>query len=128
MKLFMNDQRQIKRFSLNLQTTVCSDLDKTQQKFSCITKDISSIGAFLHTSRQFDAGSVLSLQFDIPHMLGTSFTTYLATIGTVLRSSSDGLAIRFNKSCQIKPSHEGLSKTFNWLECNNFFSSKKQVC
>lgn len=92
-----------------MQATVNHKTKGASKEFFCTTKNISSHGAFLLTNKKLDTGVSLAIQFDIPAIQAKGAvlaSSKLVTTGIVTRCVDDGLAIRFEKSCQISPVKE----------------------
>lgn len=99
------EKRKVRRFNLNLATNVVGmNGEELAINFSCVTKNISSLGALLVTEFELDIGTQIELQFKIPAIRGfeqdRSYTTIRGT-GVVSRAHFNSLAITFDKACKI---------------------------
>ena len=100
----MKERRQFERFALPLPVRLETiGLDR-KQVFDLETKDISASGAFISTLTAFSEGTRFIHDFTIPSDNIKQFK-YIESLkgctGTVVRSTSKGMAIHFDKDCYI---------------------------
>lgn len=104
------ERREQKRFILQAAALITLEEENGKQHFSCITRDVSSKGAYLITKQTLKLGTSVSLQLEIPIYSNklipdqTSITTGLYTTGTVIWSSENGMGVCFDNLCRIVPS------------------------
>lgn len=102
----MHEKRTIKRFALQVEAKCCFDnlQSKAAETEKCFTKNISSKGAFLLTHQSLPVGAKVGIHFFIP-LPPTSETanptTVIKTIGKVVRTTNEGMAVCFNSRCRI---------------------------
>jgi hypothetical protein len=100
----MKDRRQFERFSLTLPARMEAVVSNRKQIFKLKTKDISAAGTFINTTEKFSDGTQFKMDFTIPNDKIKELTGALSLIeckGTIVRSTPTGMAICFNKECQI---------------------------
>lgn len=100
----MEEQRQFERFTLTLPTRMETVVSNRKQIFKLKTRDISAAGAFIDTAEKFAEGTRFKLDFTVPSNRIKELTGALSLIeseGCVVRSTSKGIAICFDKECQI---------------------------
>ncbi|MFC1867044.1 PilZ domain-containing protein [Thermodesulfobacteriota bacterium] len=85
---------------------------REDEAFDLLTTDISSGGAFFHTSQPLPEGTDVKIDLVLPisklmksleKAKGDSTHTYIKISGTVLRAESKGMAICFNEDYEICP-------------------------
>ena len=105
-----NDRREQKRFSIQAEALVNKDNTAGDNRFSCLTRDISSKGVCLATRQKVKPGTSVRLQLKIPIHLDelipdqTTIITGLRAVGTVIWNSDSGIGVSFNNLCRIVPS------------------------
>jgi hypothetical protein len=104
----MQEQRKLQRFDLALASSI-EILDAMQvmakDPESCMTRDVSSGGAFFLTSHPLSTGTMVKVSMllrpDTPSQ-GSGCGQMQAT-GYVVRTEPTGMAVCFNKRCRIVP-------------------------
>ena len=77
---------------------------KERRQFELETWDISAAGAFVITNEKFSKGTRFKLDLTVPSNRIKELTGLQSLIeseGSVIRSSPIGVAIKFDKKCQI---------------------------
>ena len=104
----MEERRKDERFDLRLSATtmVISKKAAEEGKFlHLLTKDICLGGAFFSTSKRLPVGTEVRIQIVLPlHMLKTvkkRKALLRVEKGVVLRHQSKGMAIAFERGCEI---------------------------
>jgi len=100
----MKDRRKVERFPLSLLARIETNHSNRKQIFKFKTRDISSAGAFIDTTEKFSEGTRFKMDFTIPSKRIKELTGALSLIeceGNVIRTTNDGIAVRFNTDCQI---------------------------
>jgi hypothetical protein len=100
----MKERRLFERFSLALLARMEPITSGRKEVFELKTRDISSSGAFLYTQNPFPEGTRFKLDMTVPSKKIKELTgveTMIECEGTIVRSTSDGAAICFDKECQI---------------------------
>ena len=72
--------------------------------FEFKTKDIYSAGAFVNTTEKFSEGTRLKMNLTVPSKKIKELTGAMGLIeceGSIVRSTLSGMAICFDKECQI---------------------------
>ena len=100
----MKDRRQFERFSLTLPVRMETINSGKKQVFESKTRDISSSGAFIYTQEQFPEGERFKLNLvasseKIKKLTGAKIL--IECEGSIIRSTPSGVAICFDKDCQI---------------------------
>jgi hypothetical protein len=75
-----------------------------KQVFDLETRDISASGAFIYTKESFPEGTRFVLDFTVPSDRIKELTGVQSLIeceGNVVRSTPTGVAIHFDRKCQI---------------------------
>ena len=106
----MAEKRRLETFDLELPATI--DLltsDQEKSLLNLLTTNISSGGAYFHTTQPLPEGS--QVKIDLVHPLDKlkklkdeCKQAYIKVTGTVLRSESEGMAISFDEEYQIMES------------------------
>ncbi len=96
--------RQFIRYALPLPVKLeTMELDK-KEVLDLVTRDISASGTFIPTLTSFPEGTRFNMDFTIPSDRIEEFK-YIKSLkgcsGTVVRSTSKGMAINFDKDCYI---------------------------
>ena len=109
-----SERREQKRFIVKAKALINLFEENGKHHFSCITRDISSKGAYLITKKTLKPGTSVDLRFRVPIYLNKfsnklvpdkkTITTSLFTAGTVVWSSETGIGVCFDASCRIVPS------------------------
>ena len=98
------EQRVYERFQVALPTRVEVVSSGGEQVFEARTRDISARGAFLHTRDALPEGSRVRLDFTVESERISKLTGSQGLIrveGTVVRSTPEGIAIRFDRESRI---------------------------
>jgi hypothetical protein len=98
MKLNEDNRRGIERYDLRL-LSVVHEKENGDSEIRLYTRDISSDGAFFHTGEPLPMNTKVEMTIYLP--LGGSLKSRLDTLGTVVRSDSQGMAVRFDARYQI---------------------------
>ena len=100
----MKERRQYERFLLTLPTRMETINSGKKQVFDLETRDISASGAFIYNKESFPEGTKLRLYLTVPSDRIKELTGAKSLIeceGNVVRSTDTGMAIHFDKECQI---------------------------
>jgi len=100
----MKDRRKFERFPLSLPARIVTNDSSRKQVFKFNTRDISSAGAFIDTTEMFSEGTRFKMDFTVPSKKIKELTGALSLIeceGSIVRSTPEGVAIRFNGDCNI---------------------------
>ena len=92
------NRRGIERFDMQL-LGVIHGKDNGESEIKAYTRDISSNGAFFVTGNPLQTDTNLEMTIYLP--VGPSLRSRLDTLGTVIRSERDGMAVRFHNKYQI---------------------------
>ncbi|UCD33380.1 MAG: PilZ domain-containing protein [Desulfobacterales bacterium] len=103
----MNERRQFKRYPASLPATMEAIMSDGKKLFDVETKDLSAESAFIYTKEPplvpEDTRFLLSLT--IPGNCVCELTMdarcFIEFEGDMVRSTPEGMAIRFNRDCQI---------------------------
>jgi hypothetical protein len=101
----MKERRQFARLNIPLPVRLESITSDKKEVLDLETRDISYSGAFIRTLTSFPKGTRFVLDFTIPTDNLKKFkdlTSLKACTGRLVRSAPDGLAIQFNRECQIE--------------------------
>ena len=93
-----NNRRGIERFDLQVPGLIHKKEDGADE-IKLYTRDISSNGAFFLTENPLQTDTDLKMTFYLP--VGQSLQSKLDTMGTVIRSESDGMAVQFTSKYRI---------------------------
>ena len=106
------EKRGLRRFDLEIPSKIrLSDTDR-EDPHVLTTRDISSAGAFFHTSEPLPKGTEVKIDLILPinrlkeilKKLGSSYKSIrIELAGRVLRSDSSGMAVCFDKDYRINP-------------------------
>jgi c-di-GMP-binding flagellar brake protein YcgR len=103
----MYERRKYRRFDLNLESQVIyRDHYGVQQQMQLSTRDISCKGVFLLTNKPLEPSTSLELQIILPIKSKEEqmSKTMVHCEGKVVRThKSQGMAVHFDKKCQIFP-------------------------
>ena len=103
----MEERRKLERFELTAPASVLiQSLSEKREHLELTTRDISSAGAFLFSSRLIPEGSCVKIELmialDARHEVsGGNNRAKVRVKGKVLRSDSSGIAIRFDGNYKI---------------------------
>jgi PilZ domain len=102
------DRRHLERFSVKAFATVETTSQGAGQVFELQTQDISSGGAFFPMEVPLPTGEKVKITLylsisSIPHIRELPNTTKIVTDGEIVRSSSQGIAVRFEGRYSISP-------------------------
>ena len=91
------------RLPSRIEALIPSGKNKT---YDLETKDISTDGAFIYTneSLSFPEGTRLTIDLTFPSDSNkelTALKSLMECTGTMVRSTSEGIAIKFDKECEI---------------------------
>ena len=106
--LNMKERRRLERFDLKIPATIESvTSDQEKRVLNLMTSDISSGGAYFHTTRPLPEGTQVKIDLALPlanlkELKDDCNQAYIKVTGTVLRSDSEGMAILFDKDYQIR--------------------------
>ena len=100
----MKERRKFERFSLNLPARIETMISDKKQIFEFNARDISASGAFFDTTSPFSEGTRFKLNLTaqserIKELTGAQ--SFIECEGVVIRSTPHGMAICFDKDCQI---------------------------
>jgi hypothetical protein len=100
----MEERRQYERFPLTLPARMEPITSNKKQVFELKTKNISSSGAFIYTPEPFPTGTRFKLDLTVSSEKIRELTGVQSLIeceGSIVWSSPTGMAICFDKECQI---------------------------
>ena len=100
----MEDRRKYERFQLELPARLEINSSQTTEMFELQTRNISSAGAFLNTTGKFRVGARCQLELIVTSKRIKELTGLNGLIkvdGTIVRSTSEGVAVCFDGECQI---------------------------
>ena len=101
----MNERRQYERLSFPFPVRLETLTLTRKEVLDLETRDISYSGAFINTLTSFPEGTGLILDFTLPSDNLKEFKDIKSLegcAGTIVRSDPHGIAIRFDKECQIE--------------------------
>ena len=101
----MEDKRQYARFTISLPVRLeAITLDRIEV-LDLETRDISYSGAFINTLTSFPEGTRFVLDFTLPSDNLKEFNdikSLKGCVGRIVRSDPYGIAIKFDRECQIE--------------------------
>ncbi len=100
----MKERRQFERFQLSVPARVRIISPEEKQVFDLWTMNISASGAFLDTTEQFAEGTQFCINLTVPSERIKELTgaeSFVKVEGKVVRSTPAGVAVHFEKDCQI---------------------------
>ena len=103
-ELSMKERRQYRRFASNLSVRLEAITPDSKKVLYLETKDISAAGAFLYTKEFFSKGTQFILDFAIPSNSNKELKNAKILedwTGSMVRSTSHGMAIHFDRECHI---------------------------
>jgi len=113
MRVVEEEKRGLERFELEIPARIkVSTAERKEEALDLLTSDISSGGAFFHTSQPLEEGTDVKIDLILPikklmkeiDKAGGDFQhTYIKISGKVLRTESRGMAIVFNEDYEISP-------------------------
>ena len=98
------DKRKYERFEIQLPARMEINSSNRKQVFDLETKNISATGAYLNTNNPFPDGLHITISLTTQNnklVELTGFQSLIECEGNVVRSTQTGVAICFNKECQI---------------------------
>lgn len=101
----MNERRLHKRLNIPLPVRVNAMNGDVLMALDLEARDISYSGTFIPTLTSFPEGTRFILDFTIPNDNLKDFKnvdSLVGCAGTMVRSDSNGIAIKFDKECQIE--------------------------
>jgi hypothetical protein len=108
----MEEKRKLERFDLKIPAKIkLADLSQDvrgEEIPDLMTNDISSGGAFFHTTKPLPKGTDISIDLILPldklkKLSEDSLHALIKVTGTVIRTESGGMAISFDSNYQISP-------------------------
>jgi hypothetical protein len=102
------NRRLTKRFDLMVPALVTQiTTDKGHLSQLCLTRDISSQGAFIGLMEPLpDDGKIeIQLLYPLKNEVGRFEYVQMSAIGTVVRREANGLAVSFDEKTTLKPFH-----------------------
>lgn len=103
-KALTMDKRKYERFEIELPARLETIVSNRKQVYEFITKNISASGAFVSTNSSFSDGSRIKMSLKTQNKRLAELTGSQCLIeceGSVVRNTLKGVAICFNKDCQI---------------------------
>ena len=103
----MTDKRRLERFDLELPATIeLLTSDQEKSLVNLLTTNISSGGAYFHTTQPLPKGTQVKIDLVLPldklrKLKDECKQAYIKVTGTVLRSGLEGMAICFEEDYQI---------------------------
>ena len=105
------EKRKLERFDLGIPAKIEVlpwDQKREEDVLDLMTSDISSGGAFFHTSQPLPEGTEVKIDLVLPldrlkELKEDCDQVYIRITGTVLRSESEGMAVYFNEDYLILP-------------------------
>lgn len=100
----MKERRHFERFPLTLPARMKMITSNDNQVFEFETCDISAAGTFVLTEEKFSEGTRFKLDLTVPSSRIkrlTGLQSLIESEGKVIRSSPIGVAIQFDRKCQI---------------------------
>ena len=100
----MEERRQFERYTLTLPARVETIISDRKEVFDLKTKNISASGAFIYTPQSFPKGKRFKIDLTVSSEKIKELTGSESLIeceGNVVRSTPTGVAIHFDRECQI---------------------------
>ncbi len=120
MKAVKEEKRGLERYDLEIPAKIkVAATYKEEETIDLLTSDISSGGAFFHTTQPLAEGTDVKIDLILPIAKlcdkleqgeGEYQHAYIKISGKVLRTESRGMAIVFNEDYEISPWHGEKSK------------------
>lgn len=105
----MKERRKLERFSLQIPATIeVIDQGQRKAKVEVVTSNICAGGAYFQTTNPLPKGTqikidlLLTLQ-KLKELKVEYDQAYIKVTGTVLRTESQGMAVRFDEDYEIRP-------------------------
>ena len=101
----MKERRQYARFNISLPVRLEALTLDTKKVLDLETRDISFSGVFINTLTSFPEGTRFILDFTLPSDNLKEFKdikSLKGCAGSMIRFDSNGIAIQFDKECQIQ--------------------------
>lgn len=103
----MEERRKLERFELNVpaRITMKSGINKIEE-YHLSTRDLSSAGAYLYSNQALPKGACVRMEFligfdTLEKIAGDKGRAKVRVRGQVIRSSSEGIAVRFDSKYKI---------------------------
>ena len=100
----MEERRQFERYEFSLPARVETIISDRKEVFNLKTRNISASGAFIYTPQPFSKGNRFKIDLTIPSKKIKELTGAEGLIeceGNVVRSTPKGVAVHFDRECQI---------------------------
>lgn len=100
----MEERRQFERFAITLPARVETIVSDRKEVFDLKTKNISASGAFIYTPQSFPKGKRFKIDLTVSSEKIKELTgagSLIECEGSVVRSTPTGVAIHFDRECQI---------------------------
>jgi len=100
----MKERRQFERYAITLPARVETIISDRKEVFNLKTRNISASGAFIYTPQPFSKGTRFKIDLTMPSKRIKDLTGAEGLIeseGNVVRSTPEGVAIHFDRECQI---------------------------
>jgi len=113
----MKEKRRLERFDLKIPAKIQSATsDQEKRLLSLLTTNISSGGAFFHTTQPLCEGTQVKIDLVLPlerlkQLKDDCKQAYIRVTGRVVRSESEGMAILFDKDYLIRPGGDNPTAT-----------------
>jgi len=123
MKPVKEEKRGLVRFDLEIPARIKTTFSsKEEETVDLLTSDISSGGAFFHTTKPLAEGTDVKIDLILPiaglckkldegRGRGGYQSAFIKISGKVLRAESEGMAIAFDEDYEISPWHGGTEGT-----------------
>lgn len=102
--LIMKEKRRFERFQVYLSARMEPVVYDKKQIFELRTRDISASGAFIDTKSPFSEGTRVKMTLTTENKKIKELTgaqSFIECEGVVIRSTPQGMALCFDKECQI---------------------------
>jgi len=108
----MAEKRKLERFDLKIPAKIkqadLSQNDRGEEVPDLTTSDVSSGGAFFHTTKPLPKGTDVKIELILPldklkELSDDILHAQIKVSGTVIRTESGGMAISFDSNYQILP-------------------------
>jgi len=101
----MRDRRQYERLSFPFPVKLETITTNGKKVLDLVTKDISASGTFISTLISFPEGTRFVLNLTFPSNKSQTLKTVKSLngcIGSLVRSTPQGIAIQFDRECQVE--------------------------
>jgi len=101
----MKERRQYERLSFPFPVRLETMTTGEKKVLDLVTRDISVSGTFITTLTSFPEGTMFILDFTFPsnnNEILKSVKILKGCAGSLVRSTSKGMAIQFNRECQME--------------------------